>query len=197
MAAAAPPLLEAAAHALARLIAAAAGALGGAAANEEVNKRVEEAEKSKDKPIAKAETKTATATACQKCPPDCGFVVGRNWNMSEDARLYQARISGFPPYSEWQYAGVDFDGFRSAACLLLEAKARYDQFFYPESGDPKVFFQLFGVQRILMQANRQSEVVWASPPATLHWHFQQPLSFTFFSEAFAETLLPIQTFLTR
>lgn len=195
MAAAAPPLLEAAAHALARLIAAAAGALGGAAATEEVNKRVDEAEKSKDKPIAKAETKAATKTACEKCPPDCGYVVGRNWHMSDEARLYQARISGFPPYSEWQFEGIDFDGFRSAECLLLEAKASYDQFFN-EDGTPKWFYEQFNLTRMLLQGKRQSGVVWSSPPARLHWHFQQPRSYAFFTRAFAASAYPIDTFLT-
>lgn len=194
MAAAAPPLLEAAAHALVRLLAAAAGALGGAAAGDAAKKKVEEAEKSKDKPIAKAETKAGTAT-CQKCPPDCGYLVGRNWNMSENSRVYQARITGFAPGTEWHFEGVDFDGFKSAMCLLLEAKGFYDQFF-GKDGSPKLFFGLFGEKKIMAQARVQSGVVWTSPPALLQWHFQQPISFAHFARKFGSSLLPIQAFYT-
>lgn len=53
--------------------------------------------------------------------------------MSPNSREYQGRIPGFP-YSvdeSWSMEWVwerDFDGFRPEDCLLVEAKARYDQF---------------------------------------------------------------------
>ncbi len=46
----------------------------------------------------------------------CGTLVKRNWNMSEDSRGYQARITGFLPGTEWKYKN-DFDGFKSQSYL--------------------------------------------------------------------------------
>ena len=197
MAALAPPLLEAAAVALARALGwtVVAGA-GTAAVNEAAKKKDEAAEKSKDLPIAQAGTQAKARTdTCTKCPPDCGVLVERNWNMSEEARAYQARISGFAPYTEWNFKAIDFDGFRSQACLLLEAKARYDQFF-KSNGEPKFFFTLLGAPKVMDQARKQTAVIWSSPPSQLHWHFMQPVSFKYFAEYFAEEFLPIQCFLT-
>lgn len=197
MAALAAPLLESAALALARALGfVAAGAAGGAAINEAAKRKVETAEKVKAAPIAQAGTQTKAETqTCKKCPPDCGTLVERNWNMSEEARAYQARISSFVPQTEWNFSSADFDGFKSQACLLLEAKARYDQFFTLE-GEPKWFFLLSGAQKILAQADRQAAVIWSSPPAILHWHFMQPVSYQYFATRFGRNLLPIQCFHT-
>ena len=197
MAALAAPLLESAALALARALGfVAAGVAGGAAINEAAKRKVETAEKAKTAPIAQAGTQTKAETqTCKKCPPDCGTLVERNWNMSEEARAYQARISGFVPQTEWNFKGADFDGFKSQACLLLEAKARYDQFFN-EDGKPKLFFRMTGVSKIMSQADRQSDVIWSSPPSLLHWHFMQPVSHQYFAGRFGEALLPIHCFYT-
>ena len=197
MAALAPSLLEAAAVALARALGwTAAAAAGAGAINEAAKKKDEAAEKSKELPIAQAGTQAkARSGTCTKCPPDCGTLVERNWNMSEDARAYQARITGFLPYTEWSFEGTDFDGFRSQMCLLLEAKARYDQFF-DEEGDPKFFFSLVGEPRVLAQGFRQSAVARANPPSRIHWHFMQPVSFGYFSRSFSKAFLAIQCFLT-
>jgi hypothetical protein len=147
-------------------------------------------------PIAQAGTQAkARATTCTRCPPDCGTLVERNWFMSADAQAYQARISGFAPGTEWNFGVTDFDGFRSAMCLLLEAKARYDQFF-DVKGQPKFFFALSGAFSIVRQARNQSAVTMESPPARLQWHFMQPLSFAYFSRLFASRGLPIQCLLT-
>lgn len=130
MAALAIPVLEAAGASLLRAlgVAAVAGA-GAVAVNEAAKHKVESAEKAKSAPIAEAGTQTKTKDSCDKCPPDGGVLVGREWNMSQVSRDYQARITGFAPYTEWSFQVTDFDGFRSQACLLLEAKAAYDQFF--------------------------------------------------------------------
>ena len=78
---------------------------------------------------AAAQTATQTRTKpCEKCPPDGGMLVSRNWNMSAAAREYQARVTAFAPGTEWNFGGIDFDGFASAECMLKEAKSRYDQF---------------------------------------------------------------------
>ncbi len=118
-------------------------------------------------------------------------MIQRNWNMSEEARAYQARVSGFPPGAEWNYAGVDFDGFRSSECLLLEAKARYDQFF-DEFDVPEDWWK--GDQPLMAEANRQSLAAQPMPPTRLHWYFMQPVSYSYFSRIFAAMRLPIQTY---
>ena len=195
MAAVAVPILEAAAIALARALGYGGTAAAGAAVvNEAAKKKAESIDKAKDKPIAQTEA-TSTTKPCTKCPPDCGTLVERNWNMSDDSRAYQARITGFAPYTEWSFESADFDGFRSQACLLLEAKAKYDQFF-DEEGEPKLFFKLLGVSKIIHQSKRQSAVIQSSPPSQLQWHFMQPVSFKYFSKSFAKNLLPIQCRLT-
>lgn len=196
MAALAVPIIEGAAMALLRAlgVVAVAGA-GAAVVNEAAKKKAESAERAKATPIAQAGSQTKTRDTCSKCPPDCGTLVVRKWNMSEDARAYQARITGFAPRTEWDFGGTDFDGFKSQACLLLEAKARYDQFFV-SGQQPEFFFNITGRVKIMRQATKQSAVIDASPPAQLHWHFMQPLSHAYFTQAFRAAFLPIITFLT-
>ena len=196
MAALAIPILEAAGGALLRALGVAAVAGAGAVAVNEVTKnKVESADKAKSAPIAEAGTQAKTKDTCDKCPPDGGMLVRREWNMSQLSRNYPSRITGFAPYTEWSYQVTDFDGFKSKACLLIEAKAAYDQFF-KSATKPKKFFEITGNHKILDQARRQSGVVIASPPSQLHWHFMQPLSYAYFAAQFADDFLPIKTFHT-
>lgn len=160
---------------------------------DQVRKRKEEADNARTAPIAQTETQTKAKEKCKECPPDKGALVTRNWDMSELSRAYQARITGFAAYTEWNFGGVDFDGFRSSQCLLQEAKARYDQFFNPEDGSPKFFFRLKGAPKIRNQARAQSGVAIASAPSRLNWYFMQPLSYRYFATAFADEGLPILT----
>ena len=183
MAAAAGPLIEAA---LMRLLVALGVTATGAATIDQLRKRKEAADDDKTAPIARAESQTKTTEKCKECPPDKGSLVSRNWNMSDASRAYQTRITGFAPYTEWNFGGLDFDGFKSAECLLQEAKALYDQFFDPEDGEPKIFFRLSGGDRkIVRQAQAQTAVVIASSPARLTWYFMQPLSYRYFTRRFA------------
>lgn len=197
MAALAIPILEAAGGALLRAlgVAAVAGA-GAVAVNEATRNKVESADKAKSAPIAEAGTQAKTKDTCDKCPPDGGMLVERNWNMSEVSRSYQARITGFIPYTEWRFQENDFDGFKSKECLLLEAKATYDQFF-ESSTEPKFFFKITGLPKIIAQGIRQSMVTLKSPPSRLHWHFMQPLSHAYFTAQFRKRSLIITTFLTQ
>ncbi|WP_426394255.1 restriction endonuclease fold toxin 5 domain-containing protein [Ralstonia sp. R-29] len=184
MVAAAPVLIEAA---LTRLLVALGLTVAGGAAIDEVRKRKEEADEARTAPISQteAQTKTKTKEKCKDCPPDKGTLVTRRWNMSDVSRAYQARITGFAPYTEWNFGGVDFDGFRSSQCLLQEAKALYDQFFDPEDGEPKFFFRLSGGDRkIVRQAQAQTAIVIASSPTRLNWYFMQPLSYRYFTRRF-------------
>lgn len=196
MAALAIPILEAAGASLLRAlgVAAVAGA-GAVAVNEAAKHKVESAEKAKSAPVAEAGTQTKTKDTCDKCPPDGGMLVRREWNMSQVSRDYQARITGFAPYTEWSFRVTDFDGFRSQACLLLEAKAAYDQFFRSAT-KAKKFFELTGLLKILDQARRQSNIVIGAPPTQLHWHFMQPLSYAYFTAQFSAYFFSIRTFHT-
>lgn len=196
MAALARPLIQAAAEALLKSLGiTAATGVGAIAVNEAVKKKTQAAEQARAAAIAKAGAQTKARDSCSKCPPDCGSLVPRNWNMSVDSHEYQARITGFAPGTEWSFKGIDFDGFKSQACMLLEAKARYDQFFNGE-GKPKFFFEFTGLAKMMTQATTQSGIVETSLPASLHWHFMQPLSYRYLTEAFQESFFPIETHFT-
>jgi Restriction endonuclease fold toxin 5 len=177
MAALAIPALEGALAALTALLArtAVVGAAGAGAVvlNDEIKRRQEATSQAATKEAAKTATQTRTKP-CDKCPPDCGLLVARNWNMSAAAREYQARVTSFAPGSEWNYAGIDFDGFSSADCHLKEAKSRYDQFLTGGEDselEPKTWFKAFK-EKMLPQAEKQARAAAASPPARLTWFFQ-------------------------
>ncbi|WP_087752345.1 restriction endonuclease fold toxin 5 domain-containing protein [Paraburkholderia caledonica] len=148
-------------------------------------------DRSKTQPVAR--TMPKTDEACKKCPPDAGNLVTRNWNMSDTSRTYQAQVTGFAPNTEWNFSGLDFDGFRASLCQLEEAKANYDQFFDPETGEPKFFFRVSGVRKIVDQASTQNDIVVGNPPAQLHWYFMQRLSYRYFTRAFTLTAPLIRT----
>lgn len=131
----------------------------------------------------------------ERCPPYRGRLVTRRWNMSQTSRDYQVRVTGFPPYTEWEFETIEFDGFREAECRLQEAKAQYDQFFDPNTKRPKPFFVLVGLPRMLDQARRQYDVVQRNPPAKLTWYFMQPVAHEYFAQRFLKFGLPIECLL--
>ncbi len=51
-------------------------------------------------------------------------------------------------------------------------------------------------ENTISQAEAQSEIVLASAPAQLHWHFMQPLTYGYVSEQFLKLSFPIIAFLT-
>lgn len=130
-----------------------------------------------------------------QCPPRRGWLVTRKWHMSKISRDYQARITGFLPFTEWKFENIEFDGFRSQECRLQEAKARYDQFFDKETLYPKRFFEVFGIPRMLEQARVQSRVTENNPPSRLTWYFMQPISHDYFSKLFRREKLLIDSLL--
>ncbi|SAL29538.1 hypothetical protein AWB64_02521 [Caballeronia sordidicola] len=189
MAVLAIPLIEAAGTALAEAFPA---LLGGAATAGILSLSRDHAEdKSKAQPVAR--TLPKTNEKCKRCPPDSGMLVTRNWNMSDTSQAYQAQVTGFAPGTEWNFGGLDFDGFRSTMCQLEEAKAKYDQFFDGETGEPKFFFRTFGVLKLRRQAQAQSVVVGGNPPSLLCWYFMQPLSYGFFKRDFRTRAPLVQT----
>jgi hypothetical protein len=177
MAALAFPALEAAVTAL---LSALGIGIGAAVVTDEVKRRQRAASEAGTSDVAKTAPQTRTKT-CEKCPPDCGLLVERRWNMSAAAREYQARVTGFAPQTEWSFGGIDFDGFSSADCMLKEAKSRYDQFITQGKDaelEPKVWYRAFE-EKMLPQAIRQANVARASPPSRLTWYFQGPLTYEF------------------
>jgi Restriction endonuclease fold toxin 5 len=153
---------------------------GAVVVTEEVKKRQKAASEAGTSDAAKTATQTKTKT-CEKCPPDCGLLVSRNWNMSAAAREYQARVTAFAPGTEWNFGGIDFDGFASAECMLKEAKSRYDQFLTGGEDSelaPKKWFRAFEL-KMLPQAEAQAAVTRAAPPARLTWYFQGPKTYAY------------------
>ncbi|RAM62869.1 hypothetical protein RB24_18975 [Herbaspirillum rubrisubalbicans] len=111
--------------------------------------------------------------------------------MSEISRDYQARVTGFAPYTEWSFGGLDFDGFKSPECLLQEAKARYAQFFDQELDEPKFFFSFTGYDKLIKQARKQDAVTKASAPARLNWYFMEEFVYKHMKNRFREAGLLI------
>jgi Restriction endonuclease fold toxin 5 len=174
-----PPLAAAVDWLLAALgVTAAAG--GAVVVSEEVKRRQQAASEAGTGAAAQTATQTRTKT-CQKCPPDCGVLVERKWNMSAAARDYQARVTGFVPYTEWAFGGIDFDGFSSADCMLKEAKSRYDQFLTEGEDaelEPRKWYRAFTL-KMLPQAERQAAVARAALPSRLTWFFQGPKTYEY------------------
>lgn len=173
------PALEAAYLALLAALGIGAGTV---IVSEEVKRRQRAASEAGAGDVAKT-APMALTKAYQKCPPDCGTLVMRNWHMSAAAREYQARVTGFAPNTEWNFAGIDFDGFASHECNLKEAKSRYDQFL-TEGEDmelkPKKWYQAFE-DKMVPQAVRQAQVAGSFPPSRLTWYFQGPLTYQYMS----------------
>lgn len=123
------------------------------------------------------------------CPPRAGVRRRVNHHMSAVSRAYQARITGFTPYHEWTYMGIDFDGFWAGNCTLVEAKAKYEQFLDPETNF-KTWRRWYG-GRFLPQAMSQNAVAVPKPPVILHWYFMQLPVQMVAVEEFAVAGLPI------
>lgn len=194
MAAPAIPLIEAA---LGRLLVALGLTVAGGATIDQVRKRKEEADNTRTAPIARTDAQTKAKEKCKECPPDKGTQFERNTaGWSELAIQYQARIGGMPVgpgfIMEWNFNGVKFDGFVSAACLLKEAKSRYDQFF-DEFGTVRDWW-LKGEADMIDEAMRQGAAAVPRPPVQLHWYFMQPLSYRYFSRIIRAAYPDIQVF---
>ena len=75
-----------------------------------------EADKAKSNSAARAVPVPYESHA--QCPPRRGWFVTRKWHMSEISRDYQTRVTGLPPFTEWIFENIEFDGFarRNAGC---------------------------------------------------------------------------------
>ncbi|KIX54272.1 hypothetical protein SZ31_24720, partial [Burkholderia pseudomallei] len=122
-----------------------------------------------------------TGESCKKCPPDAGARIRRNHGVNWNSYRYQARITGFPFDTEacrwseeWDWLGVDFDGFQPGECMLQETKGNYDQFLDGSIPGAEDFFR--GFDKMETQITTQASKVRANPPARLTWYFQTPLT---------------------
>ncbi|MDB6369994.1 restriction endonuclease fold toxin 5 domain-containing protein [Photorhabdus bodei] len=202
LAPAAPALLAAAAWTLA------ACATGLAAVG--VMESTKDKEGEQDKAKADTQTIASSRTECEKCPAigNVTMVWEKTTSYSEITIAYQTKIAGtiYNPelnlIETWLCMDTNFDGWKPAKCLFLEAKALYDQFF--EDGLPKWFYAEFkkkptdktGLESMMWQAERQNNVCASlkNIPKS-HWHFLQPVSYGYFTKAFAK-FINIKTFNT-
>lgn len=135
---------------------------------------------SKAAPVARALPRTDES--CKKCPPEAGSKIRRNHGPNWNSYRYQARITGFAFdveecrwSDEWQWLGIDFDGFQPAECMLQEAKGNYDQFL--DGSIPKADKWFDGFRTMEDQIVEQGSTVRVNPPARLTWYFQTPLTY--------------------
>jgi hypothetical protein len=108
---------------------------------------------------------------CSECPAACTGVPLPIWqSMSEEARAYQARVTGFPYHVEFFYNGTYFDGFQGP-CVLVEAKHKYAQFLDPQTNNRTWAPWFAGGVKMLSEAMRQSISAVPRPPISLKWCF--------------------------
>ncbi|MBR8223883.1 restriction endonuclease fold toxin 5 domain-containing protein [Burkholderia ambifaria] len=139
----------------------------------------------KDESKAKTDAKAVPRTGekCKKCPPEeMGKAENKKHHMSDHSREYQGRITG-RPYSnegewneEWLFAGVYFDGFLPADCMLQEAKSRYAKFLQRDDEgelEPADWFK--GWPQTISDISRQANAIKPFPPTRLTWYFEEAL----------------------
>ncbi|WP_218145948.1 Tox-REase-5 domain-containing protein, partial [Pseudomonas agarici] len=76
---------------------------------------------------------------------------------------------------EWQYNGVDFDGFWRQKCTVVDAKGKYAKHIDPETGEPRKGFPkeiMFPAFQKEMK-RQQAAISNAAPQAKLEWHFME------------------------
>ncbi|MFD0706166.1 restriction endonuclease fold toxin 5 domain-containing protein [Photorhabdus akhurstii] len=172
----------------------AASALAGILVGVGVGLGVTEMTKDKDDEKEQAEARTdvisTTREECKACPAI--EKVSPSWestsSYSQVTLDYQLQIAKtvYKPDAKliqvWECLGVSFDGWRPKACLFLESKAKYDQFF--RKGKPMEWWA--GDKSMIKQASRQQEVCTSlnSIPRS-HWHFMEPMSATYYSKEFS------------
>ncbi|AYR24429.1 Tox-REase-5 domain-containing protein [Herbaspirillum rubrisubalbicans] len=173
----------------------AVGGAGGVVAGEEIEMRRTEAENAKSSPLAKAEVDAASRDKCRDCPPLAGELIVKQFQEHKSWMEYQARVTGMPSgplfLTEWKYKKREFDGFKPAECLLMEAKAAYDQFFVA----PNKFryaFQREIMSEMIEKVRKQHEVAMPRPPVQLRWYFQDPLCFQYMAPFIAQISPTIQ-----
>jgi Restriction endonuclease fold toxin 5 len=141
--------------------------------------------KGDDQAKSRTESRTISDSTepCKKCPPEqTGALMRSRHGPNWPAYRYQARVTGFAFDTEncqwsdeWEWVGIDYDGFKPQECLLQEAKGNYDQFLDGSIPKSEEFFK--GFRHMRDQAIKRSMQVKANPPTRLRYYFQGPLTY--------------------
>lgn len=171
------------------------------------------------RPVAGDLSATRTSEDCNDCQPRQRgekFVAGRRFDTGDgkwpDYQLKIANKGGDPHFTivghnriqEWKFAGVDFDGFWSPSCTLVEAKYGYRQFLEQDLDGiwgPKEIVNSRGQRLDFMatilddfprQAGKQQKAIEGNmPPAQLLWYFSDDIVRDYVSKAFASARLRV------
>ncbi|WDD91890.1 restriction endonuclease fold toxin 5 domain-containing protein [Burkholderia sp. FERM BP-3421] len=148
--------------------------------------------KGDDRAKSRTESRTISDSTepCKKCPPEqTGALMRSRHGPNWPAYRYQARVTGFAFDTEncrwsdeWEWLGIDFDGFRANECLLQEAKGNYDQFL--DGSIPRATDFFTGWDGMMEQALERAKKVKANPPTRLRYYFQGPLTYQKMSSRF-------------
>ncbi|HGL6719819.1 restriction endonuclease fold toxin 5 domain-containing protein [Burkholderia contaminans] len=177
------PVLAAAATEVGPVLSAIGSALLGGAAVAGVASMSGSTAQTKEDAEAKSRTMSDSTKPCKKCPPEnSGRKVRNNHGVNWPAYRYQARVTGFAYDTEgcqwseeWEWLGIDFDGFRAEECLLQEAKGNYDQFLDGSIPGSDEFFK--GFPKMMKTVVRRAAPVKANPPTRLRYYFQGRLTY--------------------
>ncbi|MBY5942402.1 restriction endonuclease fold toxin 5 domain-containing protein [Halomonas sp. DP5N14-9] len=174
-----------------------------------------ETEENQDaKPIPGSTTDVGVRTKecedCNDCKPRDGYIhqpYSRNYQVGGGDwvfyQLFIANMGGGPFFGmangrlqEWKYNGVDFDGFWSNSCTLVEAKKGYDKFLIKKGKiwQPKdIPFMISTIDSFRIEAQSQIDAIEDSiPPATLRWYFSAHPTYLYFRKLFKGSRLGIE-----
>ncbi|WP_157958701.1 Tox-REase-5 domain-containing protein [Salinicola sp. CPA57] len=173
----------------------------------------------RSRPVAGEVSDTDTNEDCNDCEPrkrGSTFVAGRRFETGDgrwpEYQLKIANMGGGPTFAivgpnrieEWRFSSVDFDGFWSASCTLVEAKYGYRQFLEQDldgNWEPRVIVNSRGQRLDFMskaikgfptQASQQYDAIKSNtPPAQLAWYFSDDVVRDYVSRVFLAARLPV------
>ncbi|WP_353980135.1 Tox-REase-5 domain-containing protein [Salinicola endophyticus] len=172
----------------------------------------------RSRPVADEVSDTDTNEDCNDCEPRKRrsiFIAGRRFETGDgrwpEYQLKIANMGSGPTFAivgpnrieEWQFNGVDFDGFWSARCTLVEAKYGYRQFLEQDwlgrwqpreivnSQGNRLDFMSKALDEFPVQASRQQGAIANNiPPAQLSWYFSDNVVRDYTAERFMNRRLP-------
>ncbi|MCA0973659.1 restriction endonuclease fold toxin 5 domain-containing protein [Halomonas denitrificans] len=170
------------------------------------------------KPIPAATSNVGVRTEecedCNDCKPRDGYIyqpLNRNYHIgSGDWLFYQlfiANMGGGPFFNmvdgkiqEWKYNGVDFDGFWSSSCTLVEAKKGYEKFLIRGNDGEWIPGRAPFMETVLDNFNNEAELqIFAlndsRPQAKLRWYFSADPTYQYFQIIFELKDMQIETYL--
>ncbi|ETS32732.1 hypothetical protein PTE_01379 [Photorhabdus khanii NC19] len=143
---------------------------------------------------AKGDLVNCPKCKCEKYPAigNITMIWEKTTSYSEITIAHQTKIagtiynSGLNIIETWLCMDTNFDGWKPAQCLFLEAKAKYDQFF--KNGIPMDWWKISksGDRSMTTQVEKQQEVcITLNGIPNSHWHFMQPISYAYYLEKFS------------